>query len=118
MTSAKAQNVESADTSNFQLQTSYLSAESEAPAPAHFEMDGLPVEDKLVAETIRIYAQDLLNKDKKGKNIIGVSPPLSRYIPRAIDKLVKQYGQRATLTRIAKQYLSNYELRITNETPC
>ena len=82
---------------------------SEAPAPAHFEMDGLPVEDKLVAETIRIYAQDLLNKDKKGKNIIGVSPPLSRYIPRAIDKLVKQYGQRATLTRIAKQYLNNYE---------
>ena len=112
--------------SNFQLPTSNLSeaptsnlsAESEAPAPAHFEMDGLPVEDKLVAETIRIYAQDLLNKDKKGKNIIGVSPPLSRYIPRAIDKLVKQYGQRATLTRIAKQYLSNYELRITNETPC
>ena len=89
--------------------TSNLSAESEAPAPAHFEMDGLPVEDKLVAETIRIYAQDLLNKDKKGKNIIGVSPPLSRYIPRAIDKLVKQYGQRATLTRIAKQYLNNYE---------
>ena len=82
---------------------------SEAPAPAHFEMDGLPVEDKLVAETIRIYAQDLLNKDKKGKNIIGVSPPLSRYIPRAIDKLVKQYGQRATLTRIAKQYLEKKE---------
>ena len=82
---------------------------SEAPAPAHFEMDGLPVEDKLVAETIRIYAQDLLNKDKKGKNIIGVSPPLSRYIPRAIDKLVKQYGQRATLTRIAKQYFEKKE---------
>ncbi len=82
---------------------------SEAPAPAHFEMDGLPVEDKLVAETIRIYAQDLQNKDKKGKNIIGVSPPLSRYIPRAIDKLVKQYGQRATLTRIAKQYLEKKE---------
>ena len=78
-------------------------------APAHFEMDGLPVEDKLVAETIRIYAQDLLNKDKKGKNIIGVSPPLSRYIPRAIDKLVKQYGQRATLTRIAKQYFEKKE---------
>ena len=109
VTSANAQEGESADTSNFQLQTSNLSAESEAPAPAHFEMDGLPVEDKLVAETIRIYAQDLLNKDKKGKNIIGVSPPLSRYIPRAIDKLVKQYGQRATLTRIAKQYLNNYE---------
>ena len=89
--------------------TSNLSAESEAPAPAHFEMDGLPVEDKLVAETIRIYAQDLLNKDKKGKNIIGVSPPLSRYIPRAIDKLVKQYGQRATLTRIAKQYFEKKE---------
>ena len=109
VTSANAQEGESADTSNFQLQTSNLSAEGEAPAPAHFEMDGLPVEDKLVAETIRIYAQDLLNKDKKGKNIIGVSPPLSRYIPRAIDKLVKQYGQRATLTRIAKQYLNNYE---------
>ena len=92
-----------------EAQTSNLSAESEAPAPAHFEMDGLPVEDKLVAETIRIYAQDLLNKDKKGKNIIGVSPPLSRYIPRAIDKLVKQYGQRATLTRIAKQYFEKKE---------
>ena len=105
----ESREVESADTSNLKLQTSNLSAESEAPAPAHFEMDGLPVEDKLVAETIRIYAQDLLNKDKKGKNIIGVSPPLSRYIPRAIDKLVKQYGQRATLTRIAKQYLNNYE---------
>jgi len=103
----ESREVESADTSNFKLQTSNLSAEREAPA--HFEMDGLPVEDKLVAETIRIYAQDLLNKDKKGKNIIGVSPPLSRYIPRAIDKLVKQYGQRATLTRIAKQYLNNYE---------
>ena len=92
-----------------EARTSNLSAESEAPAPAHFEMDGLPVEDKLVAETIRIYAQDLLNKDKKGKNIIGVSPPLSRYIPRAIDKLVKQYGQRATLTRIAKQYFEKKE---------
>ena len=92
-----------------EARTSNLSAEGEAPAPAHFEMDGLPVEDKLVAETIRIYAQDLLNKDKKGKNIIGVSPPLSRYIPRAIDKLVKQYGQRATLTRIAKQYLEKKE---------
>ena len=103
----ESREVESADTSNFKLPTSNLSAEREAPA--HFEMDGLPVEDKLVAETIRIYAQDLLNKDKKGKNIIGVSPPLSRYIPRAIDKLVKQYGQRATLTRIAKQYLNNYE---------
>ena len=89
-----------------EAQTSNL---SEAPAPAHFEMDGLPVEDKLVAETIRIYAQDLQNKDKKGKRIIGVSPPLNKYIPRAIDKLVKQYGQRATLTRIAKQYLNNYE---------
>ena len=109
VTSENAQEGGSADTSNFQLQTSNLSAESEAPAPAHFEMDGLPVEDKLVAETIRIYAQDLLNKDKKGKNIIGVSPPLSRYIPRAIDKLVKQYGQRATLTRIAKQYLEKKE---------
>ena len=107
VTSENAQEGESADTSNFQLQTSNLSAEREAPA--HFEMDGLPVEDKLVAETIRIYAQDLLNKDKKGKNIIGVSPPLSRYIPRAIDKLVKQYGQRATLTRIAKQYLEKKE---------
>ena len=92
-----------------EARTSNLSAEGEAPAPAHFEMDGLPVEDKLVAETIRIYAQDLLNKDKKGKNIIGVSPPLSRYIPRAIDKLVKQYGQRATLTRIAKQYFEKKE---------
>ena len=105
----ESREVESADTSNFQLQTSNLSAESEAPAPAHFEMDGLPVEDKLVAETIRIYAQDLKNKDKKGKNVIGVSPPLSRYIPRAIDKLVKQYGQRATLTRIAKQYFEKKE---------
>ena len=103
--------VTSENTTESPIRTSYLEPRtlSEAPAPAHFEMDGLPVEDKLVAETIRIYAQDLQNKDKKGKNIIGVSPPLSRYIPRAIDKLVKQYGQRATLTRIAKQYLNNYE---------
>ena len=103
--------VTSENTTESPIRTSYLEPRtlSEAPAPAHFEMDGLPVEDKLVAETIRIYAQDLLNKDKKGKNIIGVSPPLSRYIPRAIDKLVKQYGQRATLTRIAKQYFEKKE---------